>query len=247
MAGTLVETEDGLRPIETVELGDFVWARDAQTGETALKEVTHLFVHDRMIWDVALSGEDGASEVFETTDDHPWWIVGPDGSGQWRVTEDLTVGMTVVSRRDDGPDQFMTVTQVTATNREDTTYNFTVADFHTYFVGENRVLVHNCNAPRNPDPKSPFVSDNPYSPESVDRRRSDLRESLGLSRRSTGNIPDQNRSPGGTIQGGGVRGDTSRGGDPRNAHTTGERNVNSREEHSRTHKGNDPGPRRRPG
>ena len=101
-------------------------------------------MHDRMIWDVTLSGEDGASEAFETTDDHPWWIVGADGSGQWRVTEDLTVGMTVVSRRDDGPDQFMTVTQVTATNREDTTYNFTVADFHTYFVGENRVLVHNC-------------------------------------------------------------------------------------------------------
>ena len=28
--------------------------------------------------------------------------------------------------------------------RVDATYNLTVADFETYFVGENKVLVHNC-------------------------------------------------------------------------------------------------------
>ena len=30
------------------------------------------------------------------------------------------------------------------TNRTDLTYNLTIADFETYFVGKERVLVHNC-------------------------------------------------------------------------------------------------------
>ena len=35
--------------------------------------------------------------------------------------------------------------QVARTDRSDSTYNLTVNDFETYFVGELRVLVHNCN------------------------------------------------------------------------------------------------------
>ncbi|MCQ8186642.1 RHS repeat-associated core domain-containing protein, partial [Parvularcula maris] len=105
VAGTLVETEDGLRPIEEIEKGDLVWARNTDTGETELKAVTDLIRrHERVIWEVSLSGEGGETEFFETTDDHPWWIVDEDGSGQWVTTEDLAPGMVVVSRDADGPD-----------------------------------------------------------------------------------------------------------------------------------------------
>lgn len=38
----------------------------------------------------------------------------------------------------------MVVTKVKETSRSDATYNLTVADFETYFVGKQRVLVHNC-------------------------------------------------------------------------------------------------------
>ncbi len=41
----------------------------------------------------------------------------------------------------DGRD--ITITSVTQTIRTDATYNITVADFETYFVGKQRVLVHN--------------------------------------------------------------------------------------------------------
>lgn len=99
VAGTLVETEDGLRPLEEIAIGDKVWARDEGTGETALKAVTDLIRrHQRVIWEVSLTGADGASEFFETTGDHPWWIVNADGSGRWVTTEALRPGMTVVSR-----------------------------------------------------------------------------------------------------------------------------------------------------
>ena len=83
---------------------------------------------------------------------------------------------------------------------------------------------------------SPFIPSDPYSPESVDGRRSGLRDALG-----TGNldpdspIPDQ--GPGRDMGGHGARG--------RTPHDTGERNVNSHEEHSRRPKGNPNGAPRR--
>ena len=38
----------------------------------------------------------------------------------------------------------MVITSITKTKRTDATYNITVADFETYFVGKQQVLVHNC-------------------------------------------------------------------------------------------------------
>ena len=141
VAGTLVETEDGLRPIEDVEIGDLVLARNPETGETALKSVTDLIrLNQRQIWEVSLSGNNGASEFFETTDDHPWWIVDEIGVGSWKDTAELSAGMIVTTV----DNQTMVITKVLETNRIDATYNLTVADFETYFVGENKVLVHNC-------------------------------------------------------------------------------------------------------
>ncbi|MBF7074284.1 hypothetical protein ISG33_12830 [Glaciecola sp. MH2013] len=39
----------------------------------------------------------------------------------------------------------MKVVSVIDEQRVDVTYNFTVADFHTYYVTKKNVLVHNCN------------------------------------------------------------------------------------------------------
>jgi hypothetical protein len=38
----------------------------------------------------------------------------------------------------------MVITSITKTSLTDATYNITVADFETYFVGKQQVLVHNC-------------------------------------------------------------------------------------------------------
>jgi len=137
VAGTLVDTEGGLRPIEEIALGDKVWARDEETGETALKEVADLIQrHERVIWKVSLTGANGEAEAFETTDDHPWWVAGQG----WKRTAELAAGMAVVTRDGRG----MVLVSVLETDRTDATFNLTVADFETYFVGAQRVLVHNC-------------------------------------------------------------------------------------------------------
>ncbi|CAM3879449.1 RHS repeat-associated core domain-containing protein [Litorimonas haliclonae] len=139
--GTLVETEDGLRPIEDIKVGDLVLSRNPATGETAYKEVTAFIPrHDRIIWTVSLSGANDSSESFETTDEHPWWVISEAGVGSWKRTDELTAGMVVTT----ADNQTMTITSALETERLDGTYNITVADFETYFVGENRVLVHNC-------------------------------------------------------------------------------------------------------
>ena len=143
VAGTLVHTNDGAKAIEAIKVGDLVWAYDEKTGAIALKPVTDLIRrHEREIWEVAFSGEGGKSELFETTDDHPWWVPGQG----WKMTEELTIGMEVMTK--DG--RKMVVASVVHTDRKEATYNLTVADFETYFVGENGILVHNCRDPQSP-------------------------------------------------------------------------------------------------
>ncbi|WP_417477183.1 polymorphic toxin-type HINT domain-containing protein [Maricaulis sp.] len=167
VAGTLVDTEDGLRPIEEIEAGDRVWSRDAETGETALQPVTDLIRrHERAIWDVELVAADGAHELFETTDDHPWWIAGRG----WFATEELVPGSAVVTRDGRG----MVIARVEQTDRVDATYNLTVDAFHTYFVGDQRVLVHNCD--RLPRP--------PRGPGSVPRDQRDPQRTFSPSDRA---------------------------------------------------------------
>ena len=41
--GTFVETEEGLKPIEDIKVGDKVLAYDEETGEQAYKSVVRLF------------------------------------------------------------------------------------------------------------------------------------------------------------------------------------------------------------
>jgi RHS repeat-associated protein len=137
VAGTLIDTEDGLRPIEDIKVGDLVWAQDEDTGEIALKAVTDLVrPQAREIYTVEVDSENAVSSIIGTTDDHPWWVVGQG----WLRTDELISGMEVITRDGRLPD----IKEVSYTSRIEPAFNLTVADFETYFVGENRVLVHNC-------------------------------------------------------------------------------------------------------
>lgn len=140
VAGTLVETKDGLRAIETIQIGDLVLSRDETTGETEFKPVTELIRrHNRIVWKLTLSvpNDDGKAKtiVFETTDDHPWRTA----AGVWAKTMELRPGVEVLRAR--GPSA--NVVSVENTGKGQPTFNMEVDDYHTYFVGEDRVWVHN--------------------------------------------------------------------------------------------------------
>ena len=142
--GTPVHTRDGVKSIEDIAVGDLVLARDEVTGETAYKPVTALIAGtERQIWAVTVEivAVDGTArrETIGTTDEHPWRLVG----GQWRETAELAPGDELVNTIQ----VRATVVSVTQTHHIESTFNFEVEGFHTYFVGNAGLLVHNLCKP----------------------------------------------------------------------------------------------------
>lgn len=137
VAGTQVLTEGGYKNIEDIKLGEKLWAKNTETGEQDWKPVTKVFIEpDRGIFEVKLMAKDGFEQKIQATDDHPFFVVGKG----WKQTVELKEGDLIET---DGHGS-MKVISLLDENRTDLTYNFTVADFHTYYVTERNVLVHNC-------------------------------------------------------------------------------------------------------
>jgi RHS repeat-associated protein len=140
-AGTSVVTEKGPRPIETLRVGDVVLAHDPSTGETAFKPITEIFVNDeKSIWELEIVDTSGGRETQRVTNVHPYWVVGIG----WVEAGQLVPGMRLMTISG----MEVTVGRITDTGEVERTYNFSVRDLGTYFVGQKPVLVHNC--PRGP-------------------------------------------------------------------------------------------------
>lgn len=144
VAGTGVLTEDGLKSIEGIVVGDLVVSRDEVTGETSLRPVIALIAGaERQIWEVVVETVDaeGAArqETIGTTEEHPWRLVG----GDWAETAELYPGAELVTVSGGRA----VVVSVVRTDRVERTYNFEVEGFHTYFVGSDGVWVHNACRP----------------------------------------------------------------------------------------------------
>ena len=133
VAGTLVTTEDGQEPIEEIEVGDKVLSEDETTGEVAVKTVTETYINetDELIH-ICVNGE-----TLSATPTHPFYV---DKLG-WTLARSLRAGDVLVLSNG----ELVTVEWVQHEILESPikVYNFEVEDFHTYFVGESSVLVHN--------------------------------------------------------------------------------------------------------
>ncbi len=135
VAGTIVATIYGGKAIETIEVGDRVLATDPETGETVYKEVlkTYTYVKDTLVY-IEANGE-----IIETTKEHPFWV---EGQG-WTKAKFLNTGDEL--RDADG--NHITIDKVEIVplpeNQYTIVYNLEVADFHTYYVSDEMILVHN--------------------------------------------------------------------------------------------------------
>ena len=134
-AGTMIETADGDRPIEEIQIGDLVLSANPETGEIAYKPVVNTYVHvtDTVLY---LTIDE---EIIETTEDHPFWV---EGQG-WTSAKLLQPGDVVWLK--DGSTQCVDDIEIVELPEGEyvAVYNFEVADFHTYFVSDFDVLVHN--------------------------------------------------------------------------------------------------------
>lgn len=154
-AGTLVDTPTGLKPIETLRIGDSVISRDSSTGATMIRPIVDIApAHERHIWTITVSytDEDGhwRDERYETTEDHPWRTE----NGRWVTSAALAQGQSLA--RENGTAIVVSVVDTGTTNL---TYNLTIADFHTYFVGQAKTWVHNQCGPTVAEARRTFRTD----------------------------------------------------------------------------------------
>ncbi len=145
-AGTLVQTEEGFTAIEDLRVGDQVISKDEHTGAMASKPVKALiYTAGKTVYSLVVRNPDGSSESLTVTDNHPFWVLnkastvtGASEAG-WVDSAQLVPGM-LVQNSDGNPVQ---VVSLQSQERIEETFNLTIADFNTYFVGNSKVWVHN--------------------------------------------------------------------------------------------------------
>ena len=144
VAGTLVSTENGLVSIEDIKEGDLVWSQNPETGEVKLKRVAQLFINKSdTILKINVAGE-----IIEATEQHVFYI---DNVG-WIPANMIEEGDVVVLQS--GEKAVVENIDKVVYDEPITVYNFEVEDFHTYFVSNTSVLVHNsCYENENRIPK----------------------------------------------------------------------------------------------
>ncbi len=125
--GTQVQTASGLVAIEKIKIGDLVVSQDVETAELTLKPVILTTVRPPKSTIKIVLDED----TIEATGGHYWFI---SGKG-WVKTRDLSSGMVMHTATGSA-----TIQEVILSSEQRPTYNLVVDDFHTYFVGSQRVL-----------------------------------------------------------------------------------------------------------
>ncbi|MFQ4142114.1 polymorphic toxin-type HINT domain-containing protein [Chlorogloeopsis sp. ULAP02] len=132
VAGTEILTTEGIKNIEDIQVGDWVIADDPNTpGEIEARQVLDTFVRETTaLVDLYVDGE-----VISTTGEHPFWT--PDKG--WVEAKDLQVGSLL--QTEDG--RIIDVDRVEKREGQFQVYNFNVEGFHTYFVSDLGILVHN--------------------------------------------------------------------------------------------------------
>jgi hypothetical protein len=158
VAGTPVNAETGLKPIERVAIGERVWACDLSVNEWRLCRVAEvlIFEGEGPLVEVTILGQ-----KIESTYHHPFWVISgqflehrpkPDHlvsaqvknaivPGRWVDAGDLLAGDVVLLQ--DG--RQVPVEDIDVRYFVGYVYNLTVDGLQNYAVGPDRVLAHNNN------------------------------------------------------------------------------------------------------
>jgi hypothetical protein len=131
----LVATEEGFCPIENIHVGDLVWAGDEFSGRVLLKPVVGVFERATTTIVVFQIGD----QKIKATPDHPFWV---KDSG-WVQAKALFPGDLIGTING----QFKAATKIDIRESEEHVFNLEVEHLHTFFVSQERLLVHNnCSA-----------------------------------------------------------------------------------------------------
>lgn len=132
---TPVNTDQGEIPIKDLVVGNKVLSKNEETGEIAYKPVTDIF--SKEVSELYII--DAGGEKIKTTNNHPFWIKNVG----WKTSEELKIGDYLITDKDIA----IRIDNISIQQINTVVYNFTVADFHTYFVTGLGIWTHNlsCN------------------------------------------------------------------------------------------------------
>lgn len=132
-AGTPVWSERGPLPIEKLRIGDRVLSQNVETGELELKPVLATSLRPAR----PLVAIETADETILATGGHRFWVPGEG----WTKARELQAESRLRTATASLP--VVSISDAPAAE----TYNLVVADFHTYFVGEAKMLVQDLPLP----------------------------------------------------------------------------------------------------
>uniref|UniRef100_UPI0003B4E2F3 Hedgehog/intein hint domain-containing protein n=1 Tax=Butyrivibrio sp. AE3009 TaxID=1280666 RepID=UPI0003B4E2F3 len=133
VAGTVISTDEGLVPIEDIKAGEYVLSEDPETGDVVYKRVLETYINETTeLIHLNIDGEE-----IVTTPTHPFYVKGKG----FIEAGNLNVGETLVDS--EGNELHLRIKRWEHLQNTVPVYNFAVEDYHTYFVGDNEVLVHN--------------------------------------------------------------------------------------------------------
>jgi hypothetical protein len=144
VAGTPVWTDRGAVSVEQIKVGDLVLSKHSDSGELSYQAVLHTTVRDpEPVFKATLeSGE------IRGTGGHNFWV---SGRG-WTRLRDIKA-----NDRIHGVKKPAAVREVVEQGNEKT-YNLVVANFHTYFVGQDLILSHDLTFARPTDATVPGMT-----------------------------------------------------------------------------------------
>ncbi len=130
VAGTLIATSEGLRAIEDLRVGDKVYSTN-EKGIGGAFAVRTLFTRQvDCVYDIKVDGT-----TITSSGEHPFWVMGCG----WKLARELEPGDFLVTRTGlNWP-----VDGVECRSGDFKVYNFEISEYHTYYVSELEIFVHN--------------------------------------------------------------------------------------------------------
>ena len=139
VAGTKIRIRNGYKNIEDIRVGDEVLSWNEITGKLSFQKVEHTFIRKTpAIYKIIYS--DGG--VVETTWNHPFYIAGK-GWVEARHLKATDSSFTATAIAEQNNQANLEIAAIDVDKRSETVYNFSVKEFHNYFVTESDILVHN--------------------------------------------------------------------------------------------------------
>lgn len=138
VAGTLISTSLGFRPIEQIQKGDIVLSYNKSFELNEYSKVLQTMIHDTIEPIYTLYIKD---EQLRVTGIHRFLVTDKITCGipQWVHAADLKVGQWVLFA--DGT--WHVIHKIEVNIEHQIVYNFEVSGNHNYYVGRNQILAHN--------------------------------------------------------------------------------------------------------